>query len=101
MGEVEYRHRRSAGTKVKGRGQERIRIWFPSWSGMDNRERATTGVSIAIQGKHKRRLLFYEMVSERVIRLDLRIFCFNVSILGIYSPNNNKLATEKDLFDVI
>ncbi|XP_066908474.1 uncharacterized protein [Halyomorpha halys] len=32
---------------------------------------------------------------------DLRVFGYNVSILGIYSPDNNRLVTEKDLFDDI
>lgn len=86
-------------TKLKGKGQEIVGEYLHFWSGVNKSERARAGVSLLIRKEHKDKVKFFDLISERIIRVDLYILGRKISIIGVYSPNNNMKPEIKDSFE--
>jgi len=61
-------------------------------------ERAKRGVSVLINKKWKGSIKNWESIDERILRLDVNIWDYKLTIIGIYAPKEDNGATVKDEF---
>ena len=56
---------------------------------MKKYERAKSGVSILINKKRKGSTKNWESIDERILKLDMNIWGYKLTIIGIYAPNED------------
>ena len=61
-------------------------------------ERAKRQVSILINKKWKGSIKNWISIDERILKLDMNIWDYKLTIIGIYVPNEDNGTTEKDEF---
>jgi len=61
-------------------------------------ERAKRGVSILINKKWKDSIKNWEAIDERILKLDMIIWGYKLTIIGLYAPNEDNGVTVKDKF---
>ena len=59
-------------------------------------ERAKRGVSVLINKKWNGSIKNWESIDERIIKLDMNIWEYKLTIIGIYAPNEDNKTTVKD-----
>jgi len=52
-------------------------------------ERAKKGVSILINKKWKSSIKNWEFIDERILKLDMNIWGYKLTIIGVYAPNED------------
>ena len=62
---------------------------------MKKYERAKRGVSVLINKKWKGSIKNWEAIDERILKLDMNILGYKLTIMGIYAPNEDNKATVK------
>jgi len=82
-------------TKKKGTGSEALGNYIHPVSGVKKYERAKRGASILINKKWKGSIKNWEAIDERTLKLDMNISGYQVTIIGIYAPNEDNGVTEK------
>ena len=71
-------------------------MYFYLFSGVKKYERAKRGVSILIHKKWKGSIKNWEAIDERILKLDMHIWGYKLTITGIYAPNEDNRVTVKD-----
>jgi len=61
-------------------------------------ERAKGGVSVLINMKMKSSIKNWESIDERILKLDMNIWGYKLTIIGIYATNEVNKTTVKDNF---
>jgi exonuclease III len=85
-------------TKKKGAGSELLGNYIHLFSGVKKYERAKRGVSVLINKKWKGSIKNWESIDERILKLDMNIWGYKLTIIGIYAPNEDNKTTVKDEF---
>jgi len=88
----------STETKRKGTGSETLGNYIHLFNGVKKYERAKRGVSILINKKWKSSIKNWEAIDERILKLDMNIWGYKLTIIGIYAPNEDTGVTVKDEF---
>ena len=83
-------------TKKKGTGSEALGNYIHLFSGVNKYERAKRGVLISINKKWKSSIKNWEAIDERILKLDMSIWGYKLTIIGIYAPNEDNGVTVKD-----
>ena len=83
-------------TKKKGTGSETVGNCIHLFSGVKKYERTNRGVSVLINKKWKGSIKNWEAVDERILKLDMNIWGYKLTIIGIYAPNEDNGVTVKD-----
>jgi hypothetical protein len=83
-------------TKKKGTGSETLENYIYLFSGVKKYERAQRGVSIFTNKKWKSSIRNRELIDERILKLDINIWGYKLTIIGVYAPNEDSGATVKD-----
>jgi exonuclease III len=83
-------------TKKKGTGSETSGNCIHLFSGVKKYERAKRGVSILINKKWKGPIKNWEPIDERILKLDMNIWGYKLTIIGIYAPNEDNRVIVKD-----
>ena len=65
---------------------------------MKKHEKAKTGVSILTNKKRKGSIKIWEVIDERILKLDMNIWGYKLTIIGIYASNEDNGVTNKDEF---
>ena len=65
---------------------------------MKKYERAKRGVSVLINKKWKVSIKNWESIDERILKLDMNIWWYKLTIIGIFAPNEDNKTTVKDEF---
>ena len=84
--------------KKKGTGSETLGNYIHLFGGMKKYERTKRGVSILINKKWKVPIKNWEAIDERILKLDMNIWGYKLTIIGIYAPNEDNGITVKDEF---
>lgn len=69
-----------------------------AWSGVDKSERAKAGVAILLRKHLTKSIQDIQYINERCLRIDLRIFGRDITILAVYAPTDDSSAHVKDEF---
>lgn len=85
-------------TKRKGQGSENLGSYDHFYSGVPRESRASKGVSVLIHRKWRKYIKTWEAVNERIIKINLNVHEYKVSILGIYAVNDDEPLNVKDSF---
>ena len=85
-------------TKKKGRGSEDLNGYIHFYSGVRKEMRAKAGVSILINKHLARGVRNWEQVDERLIKVEMLVRGYDVTIIGAYAPNEDSTIEEKDDF---
>ena len=83
-------------TKKKGTGSESRGNYIHIYCGVKKYERAKTRVSVLINKKWKGPIKNWEAIDERILKLEMKIWGYKLTIMGIYAPNEDNKATVKD-----
>jgi len=83
-------------TKKKGAGSELLGNYIHLFSGVKKYERAKRRVSVLINKKWKGSIKNWESIDERILKLDMNIWGYKLTITGIYAPNEDNKTTVKD-----
>lgn len=70
-------------------GPNKVKNKSPN-SSIKQQQRASKGVAIFIQKSLKNRIVMYECISERNIFLRLKYVRGNLTLMGLYSPEDGK-----------
>jgi hypothetical protein len=63
-------------------------------------ERAKRGVSVLINMKWNGSIKNWESIDGRILKLDINIWGYKLTIIGIYAPNEgNETAIKDELFE--
>ena len=73
-------------------------IIYTFFSGEKKYERAKRGVSVLINKKWKGSIKNWESIDERILKLDMNIWWYKLTIIGIFAPNEDNKTTVKDEF---
>ena len=91
--------RDSTETKKKGTGSENLGYYDHFYSGVAKEKRAQEKrVSILIRKNLRRFITNWEAVNERIIKMNLTIYGYRITILGIYAITEDALIELKDRF---
>ena len=82
-------------TKKKGTGSETVGNYIHLFSGVKKYERAKRGVSVLINKKWKGSIKNWEAVDERILKLDMNIWGYKLTVIGVYAPNDGNGVTVK------
>lgn len=86
-------------TKKKGKGiMELENGHILLYSGVDKADRAAAGVGCILHRNIKNTLHKWEAVSERIITIELKAKEFTKTIIGVYGPNEDEKAENKNNF---
>ena len=86
-------------TKMKGTGSEILGNYIHLFSGLKKYERAKRGVLVLVNKKLKGSIKIYESFDEWILKLDMNIWGYKLTIIGIYAPNeDNGTTTQDDIF---
>jgi hypothetical protein len=85
-------------TKKKGTGSETLGNYIHHFNGVKKYERAKRGVSVLINKKWKGSIKNWVSIDERILKLDMNIRGYKLTVIGIYAPNSDNGATAKDEF---
>jgi len=85
-------------TKKKGTGSETLGNYIHLFNGVKKYESAKRGVSVLINKKWKGSIKNWESIDERILKLDMNIRGYKLTVIGIYAPNEDNGATVKDEF---
>jgi hypothetical protein len=85
-------------TKKKGAGSETLGNYIHLYSRVKKYERAKRGVSVLINKKWKGFIKNWEFIDEKMLKLDMNIWRYKLTIIGIYVPNEDNKTTVKDEF---
>jgi len=85
-------------TKNKGAGSELLENYIHLFSGVRKYERANRGASVLMNKKWKGSIKNWESIDQRILKLDINIWGFKLTIIGIYAPNEDNKTTVKDEF---
>jgi exonuclease III len=83
-------------TKKKGAGSKLLGNYIHLFSGVKKYERAKKGVSVLINKKWKCSIKNWESIDERILKLDMNIWGYKLTIIGIHAPNKNNKTMVKD-----
>jgi hypothetical protein len=61
-------------------------------------ERAKRGVSVLINKKWKSSIQSWGSIDERILKVDMNIWGYKLTIIGIYASNEDNKTTVKDKF---
>lgn len=70
-------------TKKKWKWKEGLTYYLLIWSGVNQSERAASGVTILIQKKHKDYIKKFECESNRIITLTIYVYGCEIIISGV------------------
>jgi len=85
-------------TKKKGKGSETLGNYIHVLIGVKKYEWAKRGVSILINKEWKGSIKNWEAIDGRILKLDMNIWGYKLTIIGIYAPNEDNGVTVKDEF---
>ena len=85
-------------TKKKGQGSENLGHYDHFFSGVPKQKRAQQGVSILIRKKFRKYIKTWEAINSRIIKMNLDIWGYRMTILGIYGVNDDATVKIKDDF---
>jgi exonuclease III len=85
-------------TKRKGTGIEEDKNYIQIYSGVSKYQRATGGVSILINKKYKKCINEWQYIDERIVKVQMRLNGHDVTIVGVYAPNDDADDKQKDNF---
>ena len=86
--------------KRKGTRSEILGNYIHLSSGAKKYERAKRGVSVLINKKWNVSIKNWVSIGEGILKLDMNIWCYKLTIFGIYAPNEGNGTTIKDEFFV-
>ena len=79
--------------KKKGTGSETLGNYIHIYSGVKKYQRAKKSVSVLMDKKWKGCIKKWEAIDERILKLDINVWGFKLTIMGIYAPNEDNIAT--------
>ncbi|XP_049778037.1 uncharacterized protein LOC126175324 [Schistocerca cancellata] len=85
-------------TKKKGRGIERIGSYTHFYSGVPKNQRAKRGISILMKNKFKRMVTNWEPIDENLIKINIDIHGYKITIIGVYGISEDEPICKKDDF---
>ena len=85
-------------TKKKGKGSETLGNYIHVLSGVKKYEWAKRGVSIVINKEWKGSIKNWEAIDGRILKLDMIIWGYKLTIIGIYASSEDNGVTVKDEF---
>lgn len=85
-------------TKKKGRGSESWGDYDHFFSGVSKDQRAKRGVSILVHKRYRKLISNWEPINERLIKINLILNGYRVTVLGVYALNDDETVKEKDAF---
>lgn len=85
-------------TKKKGQGSENLGKYDHFYSGVGKEKRAQQGISILIRKDLRRFITAWEAINERMIKMNLTLYGQKLTILGVYSINDDAIVAKKDQF---
>ena len=85
-------------TKKKGTGNETLGNYIHLFSGVKKCERAKRGISILRNKKWKSSIKNWEFIDEGILKLDMNIWGYKLTIIGTYARNEDNGDTVKDEF---
>lgn len=85
-------------TKKKGKGNEELDDFIHLWSGVEKHKRAKSGVSVLVKKNFKKNITGWDLIDDRIIKLDITLFAREIVVVGIYGPTNDQNGTVKDRF---
>jgi hypothetical protein len=62
------------------------------YSGVPSEEWATSGIAILVRKDWKNRILGYEWISPRILKLRLKLLTYTITIIDIYAPVEGKTS---------
>ena len=83
-------------TKNKGTGSETLGNYIHLFSRVKKYERAKRGVSVFVNKKWKSSVKNWEFIDERILKLDMNIWGYKLTIIGVYAPNEDNGDKVKD-----
>ncbi|XP_049957800.1 uncharacterized protein LOC126474376 [Schistocerca serialis cubense] len=85
-------------TKKKGRGIERIGSYTHFYSGVPKNQRAKRVISILMKNKFKRMVTNWEPIDENLIKINIDIHGYKITIIGVYGISEDEPICKKDDF---
>lgn len=83
-------------TKKKGSGNEIIENYVHFYSGVKKENRAKAGVSLLIAKKYRSCIKDWAAISERILKVEIKVKGYDVVIVAIYAPSNDDTVAVKD-----
>lgn len=68
------------------------------YSGVPKEKRAGQGVAILIHRKYRKYITTWEGISERIIKINMNIRGYRLTIIGVYAVNDDSPTASKDAF---
>ncbi|XP_043485867.1 craniofacial development protein 2-like [Polistes fuscatus] len=84
--------------KKKGQGSQKLGYYDHFYSGVPKHIRAQQGVSIFIHRTLRKHITSWEAINERMIKVNMNIYGYRTTILGVYGVNEDALVANKDEF---
>lgn len=60
------------------------------------KKKGKAGVAIAIKKKFKRNIKHWEEINERIMKLEIELWGYNLVVIAVYSPTDDSNAIVKD-----
>ncbi|XP_030749694.1 uncharacterized protein LOC115877587 [Sitophilus oryzae] len=85
-------------TKKKSQGSENLGMYDYFYSGVRKEKRAGQGVAILIHRKYRKYATTWEGISERIIKINMNIRGYRLTIIGVYAVNDDSPTASKETF---
>jgi hypothetical protein len=85
-------------TKKKGEGSENLGYYDHFYSGVTKDKRAQQGISIFIRKNLRRYITLWEAINERLIKMNICLHGYKITIIGVYGINEDALTQNKEEF---
>lgn len=86
-------------TKKKTKGTREIDDWVNIYSGVEQRERAKAGVAMYVDKKWKKCITSYTYINERMLRVDFKMNRGNLTVIGVYAPEEGRKEETVKFYD--
>jgi hypothetical protein len=69
------------------------------YSEVSSEEWASSAIAILVKKDWKNRIIGYEQISPRTVKLRLKLLTYTVTIVGIYAPIEGKTSNTEEFYD--